>query len=109
MYQLLLDEDYVDWASTALFYTAVHVVEAWLVSSIGMSSGNHDGRALRMHRLGVPRLVFEAYDSLRRASELARYRNWPPVLNADRLTRLHNGPYRVVCEQFDAPEAIIPQ
>jgi hypothetical protein len=82
-YELLRDEDFVDWATTALFYTAVHLVEAWLRASIGTSSGSHDGRAMRMERLGVPREVFGAYNALRRASQLARYEEWSCELNAN--------------------------
>lgn len=109
MYQLLRNEDYIDWATTALFYASMHVVEAWLVTAVGAPSGSHGVRAQRMHRLGVPRAVFNAYDGLRKASELARYRDWSGVLDADCLSVLHEGPYRLVCEHFEAPETITPQ
>jgi len=107
-YGLLRDEDFADWAATALFYTAMHLVEAWLEGVLGTTSGSHDGRAMRMNRLGVSRTVYHAYDTLRRASELARYRDWTGVLDADRLAHLHDGPYRLVCQHFEAPDAITP-
>jgi len=108
VYSLLRDDDFVDWAATALFYTAMHVVEAWLEEALGTTSGSHDSRAMRMNRLGVPRRVFQAYDALRRASELARYRDWTALLDADRIASLCNGPYRLICEHFEAPDAITP-
>jgi hypothetical protein len=109
VYELLAEQEIVDWATTALFYTAVHLSEGWLLSMVGTSSGSHESRARHMNRLGVPRRVFLAYEELRKASELARYRDWSPVLNTDRLARLHDGAYRLVCEQFEAPDTIVPR
>jgi HEPN domain-containing protein len=109
VYELLREEGYIDWATTALFYASMHVVEAWLIKAVGTRSGSHGVRAQRMHRLGMPRAIFDAYDSLRKASELARYRDWSSVLDADCLSALHEGPYRLICEHLEAPETITPQ
>jgi len=107
-FTLLRDSDFVDWATTVLFYTAMQVVEAWLLTRVGTESGSHAARASRMFRLGVPASVFSAYDRLRQMSELARYRDWTAALDAERLAQLHDDAYRQVREHFDAPDGIRP-
>ncbi len=62
-----------------------------------------------MARLDVPAAVCKAYDTLRANSQKARYEDWTGTINSTHVTGLHHGAYRVVCEQFDAPDAIAPR
>ncbi|MBD3292227.1 MAG: hypothetical protein GF393_04840 [Armatimonadia bacterium] len=109
VYKLLSDEEFVDWAATALFYTALHIIDARLEEMLGTAPASHRARAQWLSRLPLVQHVQDAYDDLRLASETARYGDWAPILDADRLAHLHDGPYRRVCEHFEAPDAIIPQ
>ena len=60
------------WAVTCLFYSALHLVEAYLVQQ-GLMSGTHRERHVRMLR--EPNLVSlrSTYNLLKQESELARY------------------------------------
>jgi hypothetical protein len=60
------------WATTLLFYSAVHLVEAYLVGT-GTATSNHAARDARMKRQRPLREVVAHYDRLTRVSEDARY------------------------------------
>ncbi len=107
-YQLLRDEGFVDWAATALFYTALHVVDGWLQLTFGTTPESHRARDRWLSRASIPAEVEDAYADLHSVSHTVRYRDWTAILDGDRLAALLDGPYRLVCEHFDAPDAIVP-
>ena len=66
---------YLDWAVTAMFYEAVHWIEAYLGTQ-GLHSSNHHQRAATMQK--VPHLrddpqLTKDYGTLRTESENAKY------------------------------------
>ena len=60
------------WAITCMFYSALHLVEAYLVQ-LGRTSGNHRERHLRMVREPSLIRLRSMYNLLKQESELARY------------------------------------
>ncbi len=108
VFQVLSDEGYVDWAITALFYTALRLADAWLTEQVGRGATSHNDRRNRLALL-LPADALAAYQQLREMSELARYGDWTAVIDADRLTELHEGPYRLLCQQLGAPDALMPE
>jgi hypothetical protein len=70
--QLLVDSGFFDWAMTAMFYSALNLVQAYFVEH-GISATSHGQRLLRI--LGTPDLVaiIDHYKLLKTRSESARY------------------------------------
>ena len=68
------DPTAMQWAVTAGFYCAVHCLQAYLVGQ-GLVPRSHVQRDnyLANPRYGVPSGVYEAYKTLKRRSEGARY------------------------------------
>lgn len=77
-------DPYRDWCATALFYSAVHRVEAYLATR-GRHSSDHQERNLlvRMERTLSP--ISRNYRSLLDASRIARYRRDWERLDLDAL------------------------
>jgi hypothetical protein len=64
------DETAVQWAVTATFYSAVHLIDAYL-ADFGVHPRNHEHRALLLQT--APDDLYVAYRSLYDASRQARY------------------------------------
>ena len=70
---------YPDWRCTALFYAALHYVEAYFASRtprLRYSSHGERAEAVRLDdQIGV---LYKPFDSLRDSSRYARYEGWKP-------------------------------
>ena len=95
-----LKGQYVDWAAVALFYSALHYVDAWLLAQGSRRPLGHSSRAQYLSKWDVPDEVQSAYQSLREVSELARYENWNGVLDNQRLDQLKSNEYQTVVGHF---------
>ncbi len=105
--RLLRDSGYVEWAMTALFYTALHCVDHWL-AHVARPPTNHAQRRNYLARLAVPPDIREAYRRLYELSVTARYTQWSGHLNRQFLDEVHEREHKIVCRHFDAPEEITP-
>ncbi len=67
----------MQWAVTAVFYSAVHCIEAHL-ARFGVTSRSHTQRDFHIAdpRYGIPIDVADAYEHLKRRSNGARYYMW---------------------------------
>jgi hypothetical protein len=63
---------YSDWAMTALFYAALHYIDAFL-SQVGMNPGGHDDRDKEVANRKELRLIARQYFGLKNRSRNARY------------------------------------
>jgi hypothetical protein len=63
----------VEWALTALFYSALHYVEAYLHKQFKIDSRNHDSRDKAINRDSRLRRVFVEYQKLKTLGWAARY------------------------------------
>jgi len=63
---------YLDWAVTAMFYTAVHLVE-WLLATKGLHSDTHDNRHQAMGRVSELKPIYADYRELETQSRRSRY------------------------------------
>ena len=70
--ELLATGGYHDWAITALFYSAMHLIQAYLVQS-GRTANSHWQRRQWIRNLTELRPVLAAFDELQAYSENARY------------------------------------
>lgn len=81
-YQALGDRNaqYPQWAMVALFYTALHEVQAFLIAH-GQRPDSHRERkaVLRRNRFQLGNDIGRHYRQLRQWSEDARYRLWQPT------------------------------
>jgi hypothetical protein len=68
----LAQSDYTDWAATVLFYTALHLVEAFLASR-GEHSPDHRQRDQNFVRFAELRPLYSPYRELKHHSQRARY------------------------------------
>ena len=72
-----LDETpYLDWVVTGYFYSALHLVEAYLARS-NKHSLEHRARDSAIHRDINLRKIFSDYGKLKTHSTNARYANYP--------------------------------
>jgi hypothetical protein len=69
----LNDNTRAEWATVALFYAAVHLVEAHLDRSLGYHSPNHIDRKKAMAKIPGLRPCFGEYAHLEMLSENCRY------------------------------------
>jgi hypothetical protein len=67
---------YSDWAATALFYTALHYIDAYLATR-SIDPGSHDTRDKCITRISVLRPLYKHYSHLKNHSRTARY--YPPA------------------------------
>ena len=85
------------WAATAVFYSPLHAMTAYLIEH-GVTVGSHDDRstALADPRNGVPNDVFDAYQFLKRRSTNSRYyiRRFEPW----QVQRLIDAPLKIVTD-----------
>jgi uncharacterized protein (UPF0332 family) len=63
---------YLDWAVTVIFYTALHFVE-WLLATKGLHSDTHDNRHQAMGRVSELRPIYPDYRELETQSHRSRY------------------------------------
>jgi hypothetical protein len=83
LYQVHLDIEPVpdDWAITVLFYSALHLVDAYLLEVHGTKPSNHTDRNRSVQTEQILNIVSEEYASLYAMSRTARYRplaTFPP-------------------------------
>lgn len=64
--------DYLDWAVTGMFYTALHFVE-WLLATKGLHSDTHDNRHQTMGRVSELKRIWREYQELEFQSRRSRY------------------------------------
>jgi hypothetical protein len=78
------------WALVALFYAALHLVQAHAITKCALVQeavpGNHNERIKYLGR-HLGRLEFD-YEALEKASKIVRYNLWQPT--AEEVTRYHN-------------------
>ena len=72
--------DYTEWEVVALFYAALHYVDAWLASSEHVHSRNHAQRIGLVRSNIALRPISDQYERLYRLSVLARYEMERPSL-----------------------------
>lgn len=107
VYELLAENGYVDWAMTALFYTALHCVDNWFCQNNWGQPRSHGQRNEYLSRV-APADVHDAYMKLRENADLTRYDQWQGYFGADELRTAHEDDYSVVCDFVDAPCQIRP-
>ncbi len=73
LYEILLGTEFNDWAVTALFYSALHYVDAYIASSTGVSSSNHNERNYLVDSVVSLTEIRQAYSDLYRLSRNVRY------------------------------------
>lgn len=68
------------WGMVALFYTAVHELQAFMVER-GQAPQDHAGRkaVLRKNKFQLGTHLAQQYQALRKSSENARYELWRPT------------------------------
>lgn len=81
---------HADWAVTAVFYSAVHLLEAYL-AGMGEHPGGHGERSQAFQDHSVLVEVWEDYREMKDYSEDARYR-CVPFVETD-VDRLLDGPH----------------
>ena len=79
-----------DWAVTALFYSSLHAVQAFLAVR-GLTPSNHVKRTAAMQNVEETRFILEPYLLLKNRSEAARYecQEYSRTQYEDFLTRLY--------------------
>jgi len=63
---------YLDWTVTAIFYTALHLVE-WLLATKGLHSDSHANRHQAMSRVSELKRIYPDYRELENQSRRSRY------------------------------------
>ena len=77
-YQSVNSSQYPDWAITALFYTALHYIDAYLATlPLAVHPSNHGMRDNCMSRLPALRAIYNEYSFLKSHCHTARY--YPPA------------------------------
>jgi hypothetical protein len=64
--------EYLDWAVTVIFYTALHFVE-WLLATKGLHSDSHANRHQAMGRVSELKPIWPDYRELETQSRRSRY------------------------------------
>jgi hypothetical protein len=82
-----LDADDGDWIMTLLFYTALHLVDAYMQPSLGACPSNHGERDDFMRRFGALRAARSRYRELRDYSRDARYAGFCFVVSGPEIVR----------------------
>ncbi len=72
-YKTITDSEYLDWSVNALFYTALHYVDAYLDTE-GYDPTNHGKRLTLVSSEHNLRGIFYDYQMLKDESEAGRYR-----------------------------------
>jgi hypothetical protein len=62
-----------EWALTALFYAALHYVEAYLSRQFGFHSGTHESREKAINKDARLRRAYVEYAELKTLGRVARY------------------------------------
>lgn len=78
--------DYPDWAITGLFYSAIHLVDAFL-SRKSIAAGSHEMRFSYIRQLKELKIIYEDYRSLYDYSINARYKMF--TFNTDGINDAH--------------------
>lgn len=74
---ILLGTEFNDWAVTALFYAALHYVDAYITSSTGANPSNHTARNYFVDSALSLTEIRQAYSDLYRLSRDVRYEIFP--------------------------------
>ena len=87
LYEILLGTEFNDWAVTALFYAALHYVDAYIASSTGVSPSNHSARNYLVDSAPSLIVISQAYSNLYRLSRDVRYEIFPVSTDAARRAK----------------------
>ena len=67
---------FIDWQITALFYAALHYVDAYL-ARFSIHPSSHEERSMWMGRESILKTIYTAYRDLQNRSRDARYELYP--------------------------------
>ena len=87
LYERLVGTEFNDWAITALFYAALHYVDAYFVSQTGVRPPNHNLRNRLVDRTLNRARVSPAYRELYRLSRKVRYET--PSVSTDEAMQVN--------------------
>ena len=87
LYESLVGTEFNDWAITALFYAALHYVDAYFVSQTGVRPPNHNLRNRLVDRTLHRARVSPAYRELYRLSRKVRYET--PSVSTDEAMQVN--------------------
>lgn len=87
LYERLVGTEFNDWAITALFYAALHYVDAYFVSQTGVRPPNHNLRNRLVDRTLNQARVSPAYRELYRLSRKVRYET--PSVSTDEAMQVN--------------------
>lgn len=73
------DDDCLDWAMTATFYSALHSIQSMFAHQCNSVPKSHADRDEWLTRTKAPENIFDAYQALKTRSEWARYECWAPT------------------------------
>ena len=71
--------DYLDWAMTATFYSALHSIQSMFAKQCNNVPETHADRDRWLVRTKAPQNVLDAYQELKTRSWWARYECWVPT------------------------------
>jgi hypothetical protein len=87
-YQVIDKNAYSDWAMTALFYAALHYIDAFL-DRVGIDAGGHDQRDKEVRDRKELRPIWPQYHYLKNRSINARY--YCGTFTPDQLQQCYGG------------------
>jgi hypothetical protein len=90
---------YSDWAVTALFYSALHYVDAYLAQEGYADPGDHDVRDDLMKRFATTRAIWQHYRRLKSFSRSARY--YAIRFTRHEITGLQRGSFEPIKAQIE--------
>lgn len=73
----LIDQAKIDWAITALFYSALHHVQAYFIKRRSSIPELHTQRDSQIRRDALLRPIYHDYSTLKKRSRTVRYEVWP--------------------------------
>lgn len=73
LYSQLLTTEFLDWAVTAIFYSALHYIDAYLATKDIHPSRHYKGRTPLVSRESNIKDIYGKYERLKNKSEAARY------------------------------------
>ena len=82
--------NYTEWEVVALFYAALHYVDAWLASSEDVHPRNHAQRTGIVRSNSALNPIWNEYTGLYRMSVLARYEMERPTLREVRSLEIND-------------------
>jgi len=106
LYDQLDKKSFSDWAATALFYSALHYVDAFIFKTLNANPSGHANRDQYLNRIAELKKIRPAYRTLKDSCHNARY--VPPTrFTAEELTEMRHNDLESIVTQlkvaFDAP------